>query len=250
MNGEQPKISVIVTNYNHKNYIKHSVESILKQTYRNIEITIVDDMSTDGSREVIEKIVKDNSTEIPIKTIFLDKNMGKWNALNVAISNTDCPLVTLCDADDASCPQRLEFQLKVLIKEKSYHNLCGFTHCYSQDDMDRSSNATFPDFVDDLIIKHQDVTKLVYTGFKTEGINHYYTGNFEVHGASALFYRQLWENGIKFLPGGLGLRCQKAEDGDFNTKLTLLLQKTSVLKLPLYSYRRNTSTNNAWLENL
>ena len=75
-------------------------------------------------------------------------------------------------------------------------------------------------------------------------------GQFETHGASSLFYRQLWEHGMKFMPGNMGLRCQRAEDSDHNTKLTLLLQKTSVLKAPFYCYRRNTSTNPAFLENL
>jgi hypothetical protein len=55
---------------------------------------------------------------------------------------------------------------------------------------------------------------------------------------------------MKFLPGNMGLRVQRAEDSDFNTKMTLLLQKTSIVMEPLYFYRRNTSTNPAWLENL
>jgi len=132
----------------------------------------------------------------------------------------------------------------------SYHNLCGFAHCYSQQDMDSAKlwKPTAPGYP---VMEHEDVAKIVHKGKNTQGINHYFVGqDYEVHGASSMFYKQLWENGMKFLPGNMGLRCQRAEDSDHNTKMTLLLQKTSVLREPLYCYRRNTATNGAYLEEL
>ena len=136
---------------------------------------------------------------------------------------------------------------------KSYHTLCGFANCNTQEEME-AAQALLVDSdgpTESDIMPHSVVTQNVFTGFKTPGINHYFVGpNFETHGASALFYKQLWEHGMKFMPGNMGLRCQKAEDSDFNTKMTLLLQRTSVLKLPLYVYRRGTTTNPAFLQGL
>lgn len=249
--NDKPKISVIVANFNHEKFIEQAVKSILNQTYDNFEIIIVDDASTDNSKDVINDLVKLDSRIV--EPIFIEKNTGKWNALNQGIAKrASGQLVTTQDADDASVKQRLELQLLTLQKMKSFHTLCGFHNCGSQEEMERAEQTLIDQnqLTEDLFVPHAEVVKAVFTGHKTPGINHYYTGNFEVHGASALFYRQHWEHGMKFMPGNMGLRCQKAEDSDFNSKLTLLLQRTSIIKLPLYCYRRGTTTNPAYLEEL
>lgn len=213
------KISVIVTNYNHSQYIETAIDSIQKQSYENIELIVIDDCSTDDSKEKILSLQKEN-LRFPLKTIFLEKNRGKWFALNTAIEKATGELITLQDADDACSQYRLELQYEVMQGMKSYHNLCGFFHCYSEDDIQKYKSVNKN--LNPKVMDHSTVTKFVHLGFKTSGINHYYVGpNFEAHGASCLFYKQLWENGMKFLPGNMGLRCQRAEDSDFNTKMTL-----------------------------
>lgn len=245
----KPEISVITTNYNHKQYLRQSVESILNQQYPDFELIIIDDCSTDGSQDLIHELAKEDKERI--RTIFLKENRGKWYALNTAIKAARGSLVTLCDADDASCPERLGRQRAVIKNLGSRHNLCGFTHCWNQEDMDNAlkwkSNGEFGSLMN--VMHHYDVTKVVHKGLKTPGINHYYVGpNYEVHGASSMFYKQLWDNGMRFLPDSLGLRVQFAEDSDHNTRMTLLLQRTSVLMEPLYVYRRLSSTNDAYLK--
>lgn len=250
----KPDISVIVTNYNHSQYIEEAVDSVLNQSKPEFEIIIVDDGSTDDSKEVIEKLIKLDPIRIQ-KPIYLEKNQGKWCALNTAIAQANGKIITLMDADDASCKHRLERQYQVMKDFGSYHNLCGFHHCHSPIDVAEYKQWT-PATSGQLtlgydVMPHDEVVKLVLQGRKTPGINHYYVGNnYEVHGASSMFYKQFWDHGIKFMPGNMGLRCQKAEDSSHNTSLTLLLQKTSVLKEPLYCYRRGTTTNPAYLEDL
>ncbi len=250
----EKSVSVIVTNYNHKQYIRQALDSIQKQTYKNIaEIIIVDDGSTDGSQELIKEIENhalQHNSRFPIKVILLSENKGKWNALNTGIREAKGDLITLQDADDVSCAQRIERQMIVLETTNTLHNLCGFFHCYSQEDVDNNKISVVPEKSLPPIMSSVEVTRFVFLGRKTPGINHYYTGPFEVHGATCLFYRQLWEHGMKFLPGNMGLRCQRAEDSDFNTKCTLLLQKTSLLLEKHYCYRRGTTTNGAFLEGL
>lgn len=243
-----PKVTMIVTNYNHAKFLPEALESVKNQTYQNIQTIVVDDGSSDNSLEVLAAWI-DKNPGVVAKQIRLNENRGKWYALNRAIEGADGELIALQDADDSSCPSRIERQVEALQQTNSMHNLCLFHHCYTQDDIDRHKTTMYRGNLP--IMSHKETLSNVWTGFQAPGINHYYIGqNYEAHGASCLFYRQLWMNGMKFLPGNMGLRCQRAEDSDFNTKMTLLLQKTSILLEKQYLYRRNTSTNNAWLEGL
>jgi hypothetical protein len=88
------------------------------------------------------------------------------------------------------------------------------------------------------------VNQLVSAGFQQEYINHYYTGEFETAGVTAMFYKGLWKIGLRFNPPGVGIRVLNSEDSDFNFRCTSLLSQTSILTEQLYCYRRNTSTNN------
>jgi glycosyltransferase involved in cell wall biosynthesis len=247
--NQNKKISVIVANYNHAQFIVQALDSLVAQTYKNLEVIVVDDKSTDNSLKVVEEWSKNHPGFISL-VLPLPENKGKWNALNKGIEKATGVLVTLQDADDVSCSQRIERQMACLELTKTYHNLCGFFHCWTQEQVDENRSYLTPPHLEKnlLHIEPEEVTRMVLLGRKTPGINHYFTANFETHGATCLFYRQLWEHGIKFLPGNMGLRIQLAEDSDFNSKMTLLFQKTSVLLEPLYCYRRNTSTNGAWLE--
>lgn len=245
----KPEISVICANYNHAQYIEQAVTSIMHQTFSDLEILIVDDGSTDNSKEVIESICKlDDRIRAPI---YLPQNKGKWFALNTAIAQAQGKLICLNDMDDASHRTRLKRQHDVMQHMGSFMVLTGFEHCYSDKDMAQALLWDEKQRVGFDIMDHQEVTKQVLIGFKTPGINHFYVGNdYEIHGASGLYHKLLWDRGMRYLPGNMGLRCQYAEDSDFNTKMTLLLQKTCVLKEPLYVYRRNTSTNPAYKEGL
>ena len=247
MSNSKPDISVIVTNYNHSKYLEAAVVSVLEQTKTEFEVIIVDDCSTDNSKDVIEMVSKlDDRIQKPI---YLEENKGKWFALNTAIATARGKLITLNDADDCSHSKRLERQYVTMKQQGSFHNLCGFTHCQNEQDITDAMAWEAPMFC--TTMDHSTVVKNVLDGHKAPNINHYYVGDdYEVHGASSMFYKQLWERGMKFLPGNMGLRCQLAEDSDHNTKMTLLLQKTSVLAEPLYCYRRGSSTNPAWLEGL
>ena len=75
------------------------------------------------------------------------------------------------------------------------------------------------------------------------GIGVCLVGKYQTTGASAMFDREIWLQGIRFNPPEQDLRVLVSEDSDFNFRCTALLGKTSVVNLPLYLYRRNTSTN-------
>lgn len=234
----EEKITIAICNYNHNKYLKQSIESIVNQSYKNLEIIVVDDCSKDNPKEIVESI-NDNR----IKYIQIDKNYGKWNALNVAIDVATSNIITSHDADDVSLPNRIERQYRCLKETNTVHNLCGFYHCWNNSDIEKYClKKEYDDKI--RIIDPSSILNFVLFGYNSKNINHYYTGDFETAGTSAMFYKKIWDFGIRFNPPGVNLRVLNSEDSDFNFRTTVLLNKTSILAEQQYCYRRNTSTNN------
>ena len=207
-----PKVLVTICCYNHGNYLEESVKSIASQTYQNLDICIVDDGS-DPAQEISNILDNLESQDKRIRSIRLKENRGKWFGLNEAIRTSSAELCTSHDADDVSLKDRIERQIKCLIQTQTLHNLCGFHHCWSESDV--SSTVELYNSPDALsIISADEVSRAVMFGKQTPGINHYFTGDFETAGVSALFYRQIWAMGIRFNPPGLGLRTLLSEDSD------------------------------------
>ncbi len=109
MNTPQPLISVLIPSYNHQNYIRATVESIRSQPYRNIEIVVVDDCSTDDSRKVLEQLCGEPGA--PIRLYFNEQNRGVVPTINSALKRAQGDLVVLFASDDLFCANRFEAQL-------------------------------------------------------------------------------------------------------------------------------------------
>lgn len=95
-------VSVIVPVYNTGKYLSRCIESLLKQTLPDLKIILVDDCSTDNSREIIRKYARDNSN---IKPVFLIKNFGVAHARNKGLSYCFSEFVGFCDSDDYVDPE-------------------------------------------------------------------------------------------------------------------------------------------------
>ena len=89
-------ISVIVPVYNVEKYIRRCIESILIQEYRNFELILVDDGSTDSSGDICEEYAKDNNRI----TVIHQENKGLSGARNTGISNAKGEWVVFIDSDD------------------------------------------------------------------------------------------------------------------------------------------------------
>lgn len=93
-----PKISIIIPVYNVAPYIEVCLESVLYQTYQNIEILIIDDCGNDNSMSIVENIV--NRNNCPIRIIHHPKNLGLSNARNTGIHNSTGDYLYFLDSDD------------------------------------------------------------------------------------------------------------------------------------------------------
>ena len=93
----QPLISVTLPNYNHGIFLEKAIQSILQQSYKNFEIIIVDDGSTDQSVQIIKKFAKKDSR---IKGIYLRRNRGSVFAFKKAFDQANGELIYAFSADD------------------------------------------------------------------------------------------------------------------------------------------------------
>lgn len=111
MTNNTPKISVVMSCYNRKDYVSDAIESILNQTYKDFEFIIIDDCSTDGTREIIQKYADKDSRIVYIKNPQnMDYNYNLRQGFNVAKGE----YIARMDDDDISLPERFEKQVKYL----------------------------------------------------------------------------------------------------------------------------------------
>ncbi len=104
--SEFPLVSVIITTYNRKNLLIKAVKSVLSQTYKRIELIIVDDCSTDGTNELIKTIDDER-----VKCIHHTDNMGVHQSRNDGILNSNGEYIAFLDDDDEWLPKKIERQL-------------------------------------------------------------------------------------------------------------------------------------------
>ncbi len=97
-------ISVIVTSYNHAEYLDQRMESLLNQTYSNLEIIVIDDCSTDNSRDVLAKYKNRGH----VKIIALEKNGGYADACNLGVSLSHGQFIMFAECDDYNAPTHIE----------------------------------------------------------------------------------------------------------------------------------------------
>jgi glycosyltransferase involved in cell wall biosynthesis len=113
MSTIEPLVSVIMPTYNTIKYIQQAIDSVLQQSYTNLELIIVNDGSTDKTHELIHA-----QSDKRIKYFELEKNRGRGYARNYAISKCLGEYIAVSDADDISLPQRLKLQVEFLEQNK------------------------------------------------------------------------------------------------------------------------------------
>ena len=114
--NDQFKISIIMSVYNDEKYLSESIESILNQTYKNYEFIILNDGSTDNSKNIIVKYKKIDS-----RIIFIDGiKEGLTKKLNKGIKISTGNFIARQDSDDISHENRLESQINFFKINQDY----------------------------------------------------------------------------------------------------------------------------------
>jgi glycosyltransferase involved in cell wall biosynthesis len=122
--SDSPLISVIIPMYNTLHYIERTIESVLTQTYRSLEVVVVDDGSTDNGAEIVKALMLKDPR---IKYIF-QSNQGVSAARNNAITQSTGEYLAFLDSDDLWFPDKLQKQMTRIISTNMDACYCGYQY--------------------------------------------------------------------------------------------------------------------------
>lgn len=114
-----PLISVVMPAYNHEHYVGKAVESVLNQSFKDLELIVVDDGSTDKTGDVVLGYSKDKRLRY-----FKQENQDAYNALNHGLETATGEFIAIINSDDIYEPNRLE---RLLAKHRETGAVCVFT---------------------------------------------------------------------------------------------------------------------------
>ena len=103
-----PKFSVIIPTYNRCEFVKNAIQSVLDQTYKDYEIIVIDDGSTDSTKDSLSSIIEQ------ITYIYQD-NRGVSSARNTGIKKSIGSYIAFLDSDDLWEPKKLELQYQFIL---------------------------------------------------------------------------------------------------------------------------------------
>ena len=142
----EEKVDVLLATYNGEKYLKEQINSILNQTYQNINLIISDDNSKDSTRKILEEYKnKDNR----IKIYFQDKNLGYIKNFEFLLTNVKSNYYMLSDQDDVWLPEKIEKSMKTL-KEKKADLVFGDLEV-----VDEKLNTIYPSFGDFMLLNRK-----------------------------------------------------------------------------------------------
>jgi len=152
------RVSVIMPTYNSEEYLAKSIDSILYQTYKDLELIICDDASTDSTLNIIKKyVIKDSR----IKYVQNEQNMGAAYSRNRCIEIANGDFICLQDSDDISVKDRIEKQVEFLEENKEFDFVGSWIQCFDGEKIWRSHELNYSpqksDFLKGMPFAHASV---------------------------------------------------------------------------------------------
>ena len=211
-------ISVIIPVYNTKTFLKECVESVLNQTYRDFELLLIDDGSTDGSDEICDEFEK---LDKRVKA-FHKENAGVSSARNVGMENANGEFIAFVDSDDFIKPSYLQILYDSIKSSRCDISICGFKEVSDIRDV---RNDTEPEFNGE--------------NFEIKPQREIISGLF-----SNVLYMTVWGKLYRsdLLKESLFVSSNNAEDVEFNSRIFLKTEKIAMIPEMLYLWRKNASS--------
>ncbi len=202
----KPLVSVIIPNYNYEKFIAQTIESVLSQTHKELEILVIDDESKDNSIEVLESF----GDKI---TVIRQKNAGVSAARNNGIQKSNGEFIAFLDADDLWKPAKIEKQLEKFEEDETI----GLVHC----------SVELIDLNNEVIGENREGME----GDVAEEFLKFQKGVVIGAGSTGLVRRKVFDE-----IGGFDLRLSTAADWDFSYRLATKY-KIGFVREPLVQYR-------------
>ena len=145
----EPLVSVIIPIYNVRPYLCEALDSVLRQTYRNLEILIIDDGSDDGSEEICDEYGKKDSRI----TVIHQKNRGLSAARNVGLNRMRGDYIAFLDPDDAFHPDMIRCLMEALQRNEAEIAVCGIIRCYTLHRMERKRGSAGGEYLQEEVLE-------------------------------------------------------------------------------------------------
>ena len=226
-----PLVSVIVPVYNVLPFLREALDSVIHQTYKNLEIIVLDDGSTDGSGEICDEYLSD-----PRVIVIHQENRGLGRARNAGLDRMTGEFVAFLDSDDAFAPSMIEKKVDKITRNQADICMCGFRYCRTTGRMDAFQDRkpkVFSPGPEQLLSPSEALNRLVRarTGWPVAW--------------NKLYRQSLW-NGIRFPEGCLY--------EDIQTMCPVFEKCGSILLIPDclmdYRVRKNSITQSFSLRHL
>ncbi len=124
--SENQLASVIIPTYNRGDFIVQTLDSVLEQTYRPIEVLVVDDGSTDDTEKVVKEWRKEHQTDVFIIKYLHQDNAGAPTARNTGMDHATGRYLQFLDSDDLLLPGKLKAQISLMQKENTEVCICDY----------------------------------------------------------------------------------------------------------------------------
>lgn len=211
---KNPKISVIIPVYNIEAYIAQCIESVINQTYKKLEIILVDDGSTDSSGDICDKYAsQDNRISVIHK-----KNGGLSDARNVAIDKASGNYILFIDGDDYIHHYTIEVLVSTARQYNSEVTTCGYSYVFDDSIVDLS----------EALEKSQPLVFTVEMAIE----NLMYQKNTTTSAWGKLYKKELFSSGVRYPKSAI------CEDLPTTYKLFAKANTLAILSNPLYLYRQ------------
>ena len=213
---EEGLVSVVIPCYNAAPFIEDCLNGLLSQTYKKIEVILVNDASTDHTQKVVEQWIKKSKPQFPISVCNLPINTGFSGAITIGYFMSSGEYIAVNDADDISHPLRFEKQVDFLLKNPDY-------------DLVGSNYQVFSD-----VTKKESGQKANWLRYGDAIQKIYGKGGHCVCHGTILFRGKVFD-----MLGGPTRRIHGAEDYEFIVKFLNAKLKIDNLKEVLYYYRNH-----------
>ena len=210
-----PLVSVIVPVYNVLPYLHEALDSLIGQTYRELEIILIDDGSTDGSGEVCDGYAERDQRICVIH----QENKGLSAARNIGLDRANGNYIAFLDPDDAFHSEFIEKLLSSMIHENAEMALCKFSIQHTTEKMELASSDKLLPLIKAGIYDRSFVLDALVSG------------KLNISVWNKLYKKSLWES-IRFYEGHV------YEDREIACQICSHIDKLCVIQEPLYNYRK------------
>ena len=176
-----PPVAVVVPCYNHARFVKRAIESVFAQTYRQIELVVIDDGSSDGSTEIARRALTDS----PFPCHFVAReNRGATATINEAISLSSAPFINILNSDDWFSDDRIALMVDHVVASGAEW---GFSETAYVDDHDLPCDTRLDKRASTLSAVASAASRQATVGFSLLG------GNVAISSGNLFFSRTLFE---------------------------------------------------------